>query len=76
MRSLLAVALVAVAAAGQELSDAQAQRFLRHVVPQESELRWRSIPWRASLWEGVVEAHGAKKPVLLWAMNGHPLACT
>ncbi len=46
------------------------------ILPTPDELRWRAIPWRASLSEAVVEAQAAAKPVLLWAMDGHPLGTT
>ncbi len=46
------------------------------ILPSTAESAWRDIGWYPSLWGAVVEAHAQKKPVLLWAMNGHPLACT
>ena len=46
------------------------------IVPKKAEQEWHTIGWLPSLWDGVEEAHRAKKPILLWAMNGHPLACT
>jgi len=46
------------------------------ILPSKAESAWRDIGWYPSLWGAVVEAHAQKKPVLLWAMNGHPLACT
>ena len=46
------------------------------VVPRAEELVWRDIPWRAEFAEAVQVAGEQDKPVLLWAMNGHPLACT
>ena len=46
------------------------------VFPSKDELAWQSIPWRASFWEAVVEADRQRRPVVLWAMNGHPLGCT
>lgn len=49
---------------------------VRAVVPREDELAWRAIPWRATLRQGVLDATAARKPVLLWAMNGHPLGTT
>ncbi len=52
------------------------KRLRDHVRPDKSELAWRRIPWRASLWDAVIDANREKKPILLWAMNGHPLACT
>ena len=46
------------------------------VEPAESELAFTEIPWRPSFWSAVLEAEAQDKPVLLWAMNGHPLGCT
>lgn len=48
----------------------------QHIVPQADEMAWRAIPWLGTLAEAVVQAHAQDKPILLWAMNGHPLACT
>ena len=47
-----------------------------YITPPEKELRWKSIPWRTSFTEGMVDADRFQKPLLLWAMNGHPLGCT
>ena len=47
-----------------------------HILPRAEELKWTEIPWRATFWESMVEAQGQDKPILLWAMNGHPLALT
>lgn len=44
--------------------------------PKAEEMRWQSIPWQTSLMAAVEEARKTNKPILLWAMNGHPLACT
>ena len=46
------------------------------ILPRAEELKWTEIPWRATFWESVVEAQGKEMPILLWAMNGHPLALT
>jgi hypothetical protein len=46
------------------------------IAPRAEEERWRAIPWRTSYWEAVKEGNQAGKPVFLWTMNGHPLACT
>ena len=46
------------------------------IAPTADELRWREIPWRASFWQAVVDAQEARRPVLLWTMNGHPMGCT
>ena len=52
------------------------QKWFDYIRPKKEELAYRAINWRPTLWEGVVEGHQADKPILLWAMNGHPLACT
>jgi hypothetical protein len=46
------------------------------LLPTREELRWREIPWRASLVDAVGEAAASDKPILLWAMDGHPLGST
>ncbi len=46
------------------------------VLPSAEEHEFLEIPWRAALWDALVEADAAERPVLLWAMNGHPLGCT
>ncbi len=50
--------------------------WMEVIRPQPDEGDWAKIPWRTAFWEAVVEAQAAEKPILLWAMNGHPLACT
>ena len=79
----LAIALLAVLAVdsmAQErkplLNEDSYDKTHNSIVPGERELRWMEIGWRPTFWEAVVEAQREKKPVLLWAMNGHPLACT
>ncbi len=47
-----------------------------HVLPKNWELSYRRIPWRTSFWDAVIEAQARDKPILLWAMNGHPLCNT
>jgi hypothetical protein len=37
---------------------------------------WESVPWRIDLLAAQGEAAAAKKPLFVWAMDGHPLACT
>jgi hypothetical protein len=87
MRHIAMAALLASAARAQDGGSAAAATFpvldegtfaqhWEHVVPTAAELEWRRIPWLAQLGEGVVAAQAADRPILLWAMNGHPLACT
>jgi hypothetical protein len=87
MRARLAssLAVLALVASGSralgdakplELTPATFERVRDAIVPSPEELRWTAIPWRPTLWDALVEATGKEKPILLWAMNGHPLACT
>ena len=46
------------------------------VLPNPSEQSYRTIPWRASVLHGIVDAHKNDRPIMLVLMNGHPLACT
>lgn len=74
-RILLALLVVAVARA-EELNDQTFDAWVERIAPSEDELAWRAIPWRSAFCDAVVEAEEAKKPLLIWAMNGHPLGCT
>jgi hypothetical protein len=73
---LVLLALSSALASAQELADDTYTRIRDHILPSEAELRWTEVPWRATFWDAVGEAQGKEMPVLLWAMNGHPLACT
>lgn len=44
--------------------------------PAPAEEAWLAVDWRPVFWDAVLEAHESEKPILLWAMNGHPLGCT
>ncbi|HLF92561.1 MAG TPA: hypothetical protein VJB14_03815 [Planctomycetota bacterium] len=68
-------ALLAFALA-QDVTDENYEKLKTSILPPAEELAWRKIPWRPTFWEAVVEAQEKEKPILLWAMNGHPLACT
>ena len=76
LRPALLLAFTASVAAAQELSDRTFATLRAQILPRPDELLWRGIPWREALWPAVAEASAAGKPILLWAMNGHPLACT
>jgi len=58
------------------LDAASLAALIQQVVPKPDELVWRAIPWRATLRAGLLDATTERKPVLLWAMNGHPLGTT
>lgn len=44
--------------------------------PQEKERGFETVKWLPTFWGAVIAAQKADKPILLYAMNGHPLACT
>lgn len=76
--AIAAAAAVALAGAAPvpEITDATYARWRDYLLPADKDLAYKAIPWRASFWEAVVEAQAKDKPILLWAMNGHPLGCT
>jgi hypothetical protein len=43
--------------------------------PNQDEL-WRTIPWQIGLLDAQRIAAREKKPIFIWAMDGHPLGCT
>jgi hypothetical protein len=67
-----------IAARGQVpvLDDQSFERWRDYVRPQSKEERYLEIPWRESFYIAINEARETDRPILLWAMNGHPLGCT
>ncbi len=72
----LSLGAAAPAARAADLTDATFEQVRDAILPKPAELAFCDIGWRPTLWEAVLEADRADKPVLLWAMNGHPLGCT
>jgi hypothetical protein len=58
------------------LTEESFARWRDYIRPAADELAWREIPWEISFWDAVIRAQREEKPILVWAMNGHPLACT
>ena len=56
--------------------DSVYTKWRDHIVAKPEECTFESIGWRGTFWSAVMEATQKRKPILLWAMNGHPLACT
>ena len=54
------------------LSDESYREWLAFIRPRESELKWRKVRWHSSLSGAAREARQLQRPILLWAMNGHP----
>ncbi|MDA1265996.1 MAG: hypothetical protein O2816_13025 [Planctomycetota bacterium] len=68
--------LLTLAAAGQDLDATTFEHWRDYVVPAAEDERWLEVGWRATYWDAVLEAHELERPLLMWAMNGHPLGCT
>ncbi len=69
-------AAAADAPVSQTLSEHTFAGLRDFIRPTPDEMRWQEIPWRTTFWNAVQEAQATDKPILAWAMNGHPLACT
>jgi hypothetical protein len=72
---LTAVILTVLWGVEPSLSKAEFERLHAELQP-EADAPWRTIPWRVSLLEARAEAARQKKPIFIWAMDGHPLGCT
>jgi hypothetical protein len=59
-----------------ELNNEAFEPLRDAIRPREEELVFLKINWHASFHVAVNEAKAADRPILLWAMNGHPLGCT
>ena len=64
-----------VADASARLTEQNLGKWRHDIMPSAEEMAWRKIPWRGELHTALVDGHVADKPILLWAMNGHPLGC-
>ena len=57
------------------LTTAEFETLHRELQPSGEEV-WRSIPWKISMLDAQAAAVREKKPIFIWAMDGHPLGCT
>lgn len=69
----LMVSIGAVSAT--ELTKEKAAELHRQLKPSDDEL-WRTIPWKIRLLDAQQQAAKERKPIFIWAMDGHPLGCT
>lgn len=56
----------------QKITGTNLDRWIDFIRPSGEELGWRAVRWHSSLSEAAEEAKKLKRPILLWAMNGHP----
>ncbi|MGI9013626.1 MAG: hypothetical protein ACR2GY_05180 [Phycisphaerales bacterium] len=80
--ALLGLALAAAAPVAQDgnvalppFSADTVDEWHAYIAPHPDELKWLEIPWRDSFRSAVRDAQIEGKPILLWAMNGHPMGC-
>ncbi|MBI3817102.1 MAG: hypothetical protein HY286_00300 [Planctomycetes bacterium] len=62
-------------AKSDDLGPQEFKKLFDKIIPKAQE-RWQKIPWRIDLLEAREVSYQSKKPIFLWAMNGHPLGCT
>lgn len=78
-RSLLAGWLMTLwsvtALSAAELNESEFRKLQQQLQPSADAL-WRTIPWKITLLEAQRVAIQEKKPIFIWAMDGHPLGCT
>ncbi len=55
------------------LSAEEFEKLHRELQPPKDEA-WLSVPWKISLLEARDLAAVQKKPILIWSMDGNPLA--
>lgn len=75
MRHLLCVALILFSVQTYaQLTESEFNDIRENLTPDKSEL-WRTIPWKLSVIEAQKMSVQSKKPIFIWSMDGHPLAC-
>lgn len=71
----LAFVIAATAAIGDELTEAEFLKLHAELQPDNNAL-WRTVLWKTSVLSAQQIAAEQKKPIFIWAMDGHPLGCT
>ncbi len=70
-----ALALPSFSIHAADLDEATFQRLHAELQPSNDEI-WRTIPWKIDLLDAQQTAAKERKPIFIWAMDGHPLGCT
>ena len=66
----------AVADPPGELNEKTLPAWSDLIRPKTDDVCFKTVNWLPTFWDGVMTAQKEDKPILLWVMNGHPLACT
>ena len=56
------------------LTEAEFEELRNILIPSQKE-SWTTIPWNLNLLKAQAKAGAERKPIFIWAMNGHPMAC-
>jgi len=74
---VLAAATNAVAQDGPPVLDEKSYKsWIDFIRATPDELKWEKLGWRPELGAAAQEAKALQRPILLWAMNGHPCGLT
>jgi len=81
LRSTIGIALLMVfqQSLNAQLPDLTAETIADYrnaIEPTAEESSFLKVNWFAELGKAVKEANTNEKPLLIYVMNGHPLACT
>jgi len=71
---LLSLAMLPSTSFGAELTKAKFDQLQQELQPGDEP--WRTIPWKIDLLDAQQAAAKERKPIFIWAMDGHPLGCT
>lgn len=73
---VVAVLAHSLAGFGQAPTEQNWNQLWGRIVPAAREMAWLDLDWNVTLWDAVQKSKAVDKPILLYAMNGHPLGCT
>ncbi len=74
---LLAAARTGLAQDGPPVLDEKNYKtWIDFIRATPDELKWEKLAWRPELGAASAEAKALQRPILLWAMNGHPCGLT
>jgi hypothetical protein len=59
-----------------ELRASNLEAWREHIRPVAAEVAFEEIDWIDDFARGIRASDEQQKPLLFWAMNGHPLGCT
>lgn len=75
--TMLLLALLATSQDGPPVLDEKSHKgILEFILPSAEDAKWEQLGWRTELFAAAQEARALQRPILLWAMNGHPCGLT